>query len=57
MVSEETIPGALDINRARAERGFAPLVVVVVGLISARRAAVKLSSTDLRSAEAEVAGG
>ena len=52
VVSEETIPGAEEINRVRAGLGFAPLVVVVVGLLSPQPAAPKLSSTDLRVAEA-----
>ena len=52
VVSEETIPGAEEINRVRAGLGFEPLVVVVVGLLSPQHAAPKLSSTDMRVAEA-----
>lgn len=52
VVSEETIPGALEINRVRAGLGFAPLAVVVVGLVAPGRQAAKLSSTDLRAADA-----
>lgn len=52
VVSEETIPGALEINRVRSELGFQPLAVLVVGLVFPRRSAIKLSSTDLRAADA-----
>ena len=55
VVSEETVSGAHAINRVRQERGYAPLAVVVVGLIYCRRRAGKLSSTDLRAEDA-VAG-
>lgn len=49
VVSEETIRGAEAINAGRAERGFAPLVVVVVGLVRGQHSSSgKLSSTDLR---------
>lgn len=53
VVSEETIPGAEAINRWRVQHGFQPLVIVVVGLIASHSRAAKLSSTDLRSLEAE----
>jgi phosphopantetheine adenylyltransferase len=50
VVSEETLPGAEEINRVRSGLGFAPLVVVVVGVLHARGGGgAKLSSTDLRS--------
>lgn len=52
VVSEETIPGAHAINKTRAELGFPPLVIVVIGLIYSRRRAAKLSSTDLREEDA-----
>ncbi|EFN55928.1 hypothetical protein CHLNCDRAFT_145198 [Chlorella variabilis] len=52
VVSEETVPGAHAINQTRAELGFPPLVIVVVGLIYSRRRAAKLSSTDLREEDA-----
>ena len=56
VVSEETVLGAEAINVVRAQRGFRPLTVVVVGLIySSGEAAVKLSSTDLRLQEAAAA--
>ena len=50
VVSEETIHGAEEINFVRRSLGFAPLVIVVVGLISAAASGPKLSSTDLRAA-------
>ena len=54
VVSAETTAGAAEIQRQRAERGFAPLAVVVVGLVAATRALAggKLSSTALRDEEA-----
>ncbi|PRW57160.1 phosphopantetheine adenylyltransferase-like isoform X1 [Chlorella sorokiniana] len=57
VVSEETIPGAHAINKTRAELGFPPLVIVVIGLIYSRRRAAKLSSTDLRAEDASGPGG
>lgn len=56
VVSEETIPGAEAINRTRAQLGFQPLIIAVVGLVASERRAVKLSSTDLRLLDAERAG-
>lgn len=55
VVSEETIHGAEAINSVRADLGFHPLVIVVVGLIASQQKSVKLSSTDLRVLEAGVA--
>ena len=54
VVSAETIRGAEEIQGQRAERGFAPLALVVVDLVAATRALAggKLSSTALRDAEA-----
>ena len=54
VVSAETIRGAEEIQGQRAERGFAPLAIVVVDLVPATRALAggKLSSTALRDAEA-----
>jgi pantetheine-phosphate adenylyltransferase len=54
VVSRETVPGAQAINKWRAQRGFAPLTVVVVDLV-AESAAVpggKVSSTALREQDA-----
>ena len=39
-------------EQTRAELGFPPLVIVVIGLIYSRRRAAKLSSTDLREEDA-----
>jgi phosphopantetheine adenylyltransferase len=55
VVSEETIPGAEAINATRAQLGFQPLVIVVVGLIAPQPGAEKLSSTELRALDAEKA--
>lgn len=58
VVSEETISGAEQINSVRQGLGFAPLVIVVVGLIGGATAAGgKLSSTDLRAAAAAAKPG
>lgn len=51
VVSEETIEGAEKINDVRISLGFKPLVIVVVGLISADGKSGKLSSTQLREQE------
>lgn len=48
VVSEETVPGAEEINRVRHSLGFEPLVIVVVSLLPATSEGQKLSSTDLR---------
>ena len=47
VVSKETQPGAENINVSRRRRGFAPLMVVVVGLVG-DGGGTKLSSTDIR---------
>lgn len=52
VVSQETIKGGEHINAGRAARGFAPLQLVVVGLIGGDSAADKLSSTALRQKDA-----
>lgn len=52
VVSEETIGGAHEINRVRAELGFHPLIIIVVGLLSAGGGEdSKLSSSELRVQE------
>lgn len=52
VVSEETIEGAQEINRVRAELGFHPLIIIVVGLLSAAAGEdSKLSSSALRVQE------
>jgi phosphopantetheine adenylyltransferase len=38
--------------QTRAKQGFAPLVIVVVGIIHSRHRNAKLSSTDLREEDA-----
>lgn len=38
--------------QVRAKQGFAPLVIVVVGVIHSRHRNAKLSSTDLREEDA-----
>ena len=56
VVSRETVAGADAVNAARVERGFAPLAIVVVGLVGGGEGAMeeeKLSSSALRAAEAE----
>lgn len=45
------------LQQVRAELGFPPLVIVVIGLIYSRRRAAKLSSTDLREEDAAGPGG
>lgn len=48
VVSEETVPGAEEINSVRHSLEFEPLVIVVVGLLSSTLEGQKLSSTELR---------
>lgn len=55
IVSKETLSGAEAINKGRANRGFQPLVIVVVPVIGVREAAGKLSSTELRAQDAAAA--
>lgn len=43
--------------QTRAERGFPPLAIVVIGLIYSSQRATKLSSTDLREQDAASVGG
>lgn len=43
--------------QVRAELGFPPLVIVVIGLIFSSRSAAKLSSTVLREEDAASVGG
>ena len=47
------MPGAAAINEGRKARGFKPLTIVTVPVIGkGRGSAIKLSSTDLRAADA-----